>query len=187
MNTIKKNGFTLIEMLVSIMIIAVVSGIVMVNYGQGSKQNALARSAQKLVLDLRRAQNMATSTVAVNGQIANYYGLFFRLTPAARELNYLLYYEDGGNGCSGCGGSSPIIGGEILEIIRLESGIKIQSIDAPGNKINIAFSSPFGEISFIDDDGVAISPSFVTITLSFLDGSKTKNVIIYPSGQIEIQ
>ena len=50
-------GFTLIELMVSVSIVALVSGIFLVNYHSANKQSELSMSAQKLVSDIRLAQS----------------------------------------------------------------------------------------------------------------------------------
>lgn len=160
----QKSGFTLIELLVSLFIVVTISSLALVNYQGTQKEGALLRSAQKLAQDLRRAQNMATSTIAIGGQIRDYYGVNL----IAGAQNYTLYID--------LNGDQLFTSDEIIETASLETNIKILSFSG-ASPANINFKSPFGETSLAAD---------FTIILSFLDESKTKNVIIRPSGQIEL-
>jgi len=52
-----QGGFTLVEMLVSIFIIALMSGVFLVNYRAGGKGTELKNTAQKMASDIRLVQN----------------------------------------------------------------------------------------------------------------------------------
>lgn len=56
-----KRGFTLLEMLVSVSIIATMSGIVLVNYRKTNNIADVKMAAQKLASDIRMVQNYAMS------------------------------------------------------------------------------------------------------------------------------
>ena len=56
------SGFTLIEILVVLTIMAIMTGVVIFNIGAERQNSALLRSAQNLSLNLRRTQNYALST-----------------------------------------------------------------------------------------------------------------------------
>lgn len=157
----KKNGFTLVELLVSFFIITIISALIFFNYRQGQKEGALLRSAQRLASDLRKAQSMATSTLVINGIVYNYYGLNL----STGSQNYIIYGSSDGLYTEGIA--------KKIETISLEQNVKILS----PTSANINFKAPFGETTLT---------GALTITLSFLDESKTKDVIIKTSGQIEI-
>ena len=54
-----KGGFTIIELIIAIAIVALITGIVLVNYRVGQRQQTVRAEAQKLASTLRDAQNMA--------------------------------------------------------------------------------------------------------------------------------
>src|SRR3989339_2185598 len=54
-----ERGFTILELTVSMLIIGVISAIVFANYNAGRRQEALNRSAQRLAVAIRQAQNYA--------------------------------------------------------------------------------------------------------------------------------
>lgn len=63
------HGYSLIELAVVVGIISVMSVLFLTNYSVSKRRAAVDRSAQKLVMDLRRAQNMAMATAKFGGQI----------------------------------------------------------------------------------------------------------------------
>ena len=64
----KKNGFSLVEILVVIFIVGLLSSIVFINYQEVRGQLALNRAAHQLLQDLRRAQEMSMSATDLKGQ-----------------------------------------------------------------------------------------------------------------------
>lgn len=168
----KKAGFALLDVMVSIAIVVIISSLIFVNYKSTQKEGALLRSAQKLAQDLRRAQNMATSTVAIGTEIREYYGLnLSSVTP--QNKSYIIFIDLNGNQIFDAPAGT-------IETISLESGVQIFSFTpaTPSNR-NIVFRAPFGETTLTSD---------LIITLSLIDDTnKTKSVRIYPSGRIEIQ
>lgn len=131
----KKNGFTLIELIVTISIIAVVSSILVVNFRQGEQAYKLQRNARLVVQGIRKAQNMALSSSEHNGEIKDYYGVYF--DSAGTDFFYVFAsdnktYNPGSN--------------EEVERIELEEGIVIK--DVSKNNLNILFSPPYAVVSF---------------------------------------
>lgn len=55
----KKLGFTLIELIVSVSVIVMVTGIFLANYNSTNRRSDLAMTAQKMVADIRMSQNYA--------------------------------------------------------------------------------------------------------------------------------
>lgn len=59
----KKSGFTLIELIVSVSIMAMVTGIFLANYSSANRRTDLTMTSQKMVADVRMAQNYALGLV----------------------------------------------------------------------------------------------------------------------------
>ena len=65
---LKRNrGFTLLEMLVALAIMAIIAVLIFANYRQGQKNYVLTQVAQRFVGDIREAQNMAVTGAEVTG------------------------------------------------------------------------------------------------------------------------
>ncbi|MHB8903933.1 MAG: prepilin-type N-terminal cleavage/methylation domain-containing protein [Patescibacteria group bacterium] len=76
-----KAGFSLIELVVSLGIIAVITVLFMANYRTGNKRTDLIMTAQKIVADIHMAQNNALGLVKYNGLVpAGGWGIAFNKT-----------------------------------------------------------------------------------------------------------
>lgn len=163
-------GFTLVELLVVISIIAVISAIVFANYRQGEKQFSLQRSAYKLTQDIRRAQNMAMASREVGGAVPEGYGIYLNTT---NPTQYILFADEG-NGLYGSGDTD-------VETLGLEAGISITGL-SPASPLTIVFYPP--------DPTVLISGNTeinsASITLNYGGGSG-KTVSVNKVGLIEAQ
>jgi len=131
----KKNGFTLTELMVTISIIVVISSILIINFRQGEQTYKLQRNAYLVAQGIRKAQNMALSSSEHNGEIKNYYGVYFNT--AGSDFFYIFasdnkIYNPGSN--------------EEVEKIELEEGMVIKDISK--NNLNIVFSPPYAVVSF---------------------------------------
>ena len=91
----KDKGFTLIELMIVTLIVALITAIVLINYRVGNRQLALNRSANKLAQDIRRAQEMAMSATACEpcgGIVPPGFGIF--LEKDGRKAFAVLPYEE---------------------------------------------------------------------------------------------
>src|SRR3989344_7337841 len=79
-------GFTLIELLTAIAVIGIVSAVVLVNLDIGKKRKDVHRAAQKLMLDIRKAQNDA---LAPGAEADCIYGL--KVATTTPTTQYFLY------------------------------------------------------------------------------------------------
>jgi len=184
---ISQKGFTLIELLTSIAVVIILSAIVFANYRSGERQYALQRSTHKLAQDIRRIQEMATSTREF--KCSGYpnpiippggYGVYFpNLSPTTN--NYYILFAD-------CNGDSDYDSGEQLlgGTVNLEKGITISSHVPPANQSQAAwvlFTPPDPTTIFNKDN----NNSTLTITLTTSSNPpKTKEVKMNTSGLIEV-
>ena len=176
-------GFTIIELLVVISIIAILSGIVLIDYQSGQQALALQRAANKLAQDIRRVQEMAMSAKECEecgGVVPEGYGIFL---DASNPYQYIIYAETGGND-EFFQGDPP---DTKLADIEFEEGIFIPpgGIDTSPGKVGINFKPPdtITKIKWSGTDEV----DEVTITLAIeADPSKTKTIKVNKVGRIEI-
>ena len=171
----KSSGFTLIEILVVVSVIAIISTYLIVNWRKNEKRYQVQFAAQELVQNLRKAQDMALSGKKYPGEttVPSAYGIYFNLST---KNSYLIFGDKNGN--------NTYQGGDILvETILLETGIEIYSL--PASTLNTVFSIP---------DGFAIiTPSAASATIVIRKSGYScpskfcKSIIIKNTGEISIQ
>lgn len=173
----KKNGFTIIELLVVTIIISLLSALTLFSFRTGEKQIALENATRTLSQDLRKSQELSMSAKSydcgvgwrlkgygINLVIGNdYYLLKTRCEEVASPGNY----------------DDRILG----EAIKLEE-VKIKELKRDGSPIGtltIFFYPPDPEIDFGGIDKVLI-----TLCLK-IDEGNTKNVSVNKTGLIAIK
>jgi len=138
----KKSGFTLIELIVSVSIIAMVTGIFLANYSSANRRSDLIMTSQKLVSDIRMAQNYAlgltryglsgSTNVPLGG-----WGIHFDLQSYGTN-KYVIFADDNGNGVYDSGEDNISNGAQVTS---LPTNISINSLSS-GNKADITFLPP---------------------------------------------
>ena len=87
----KKNGFTLTELMVIIAVISIFTVISFPYYNNIRKSLALNRTAVRFAQDFRKAQEMAMSAYEFGGSIPNGgYGIYFNIA----EPNHYILFAD---------------------------------------------------------------------------------------------
>ena len=181
---LKCKGFTLVELLVSIFIIILMSGIIFTNYRQSGQQFALQRSANKLAQDIRRAQQMAMSAkecpagTVCAGQVPPGYGIV--LDKNWNTKKYRLYADTNGNN-EFFNPNDPVI-----ELIDLEREVLIKEISSTYSSVSINFKPPDPEVTIKFNTGSSVSETIITLALA-ADLNKIKIVKVNKAGLIEIQ
>ncbi len=166
----KKNGYTLIELLVAITIIASVSALTVVSMKAGGGERDLFSSAQEFAFNVRKVQNLALSPKTYGGQSVCFYGI--KINDAT---SFSLYYND-----SNCNSPVKYTGqATIFETINLKNGV--------------LFMGPFTQdIAFLPPEPITYfggSDTFAeqTITLYSTRSSAVKNIKINRLGSISIE
>lgn len=192
------NGFTLIELVVVVGVMAIVSSLMLANFPRFNKQLAVEREARKLALALRRAQSYALAVREFNPAFnddpfcANPpvrfpgYGVFLGLSDSA---HYLIY---GDTSCSKYYESSPWE--EAVETALLDGKIYLFSIkgyDAGAcsggcnlGELSVLYVRPEPAI-WIRGDGADYN--YAEIVLSSSDGTVAKKVVVRSTGQVSIE
>ena len=169
-------GFTLIEMLVVLSIVIIITGIVIFNVGTERQNSALLRSAQKLSLDLRRAQNFALSskTYKTSGVPCGW-GVHFN---GAGSISYIIFADMAAAvNCSNRDFIRAVDGSEDFETINFDAGINISNLS--NNLSDIVFSPPDPMVNFTPNQTSA------SIVLINKDGA-TRTININKTGFISL-
>lgn len=187
----QSKGFTLVEILLTMLIIVFFTGLTLVNYKSGGKYLALQRSANQLSQDLRKAEQKAMSTTKCEecGVPAiipeGGYGIYFE-EGTTNGKKYILYADRDGAGIYDFGDTQ--VGGDIL----IESGVYIDKIEIIKNSVSsfpsdasVNFQAP--EPLIIISNGVSGGDK-VIITLALeSDPAKTVTVEVNTAGLVEIK
>ena len=169
----KNKGFTLIEILIALAVIAVIFTLIIIDYRPYKKELALRQSAQALGSSIRTVQNMALSTSVREQKPIYGYGLEI----SEGSSSYIIFVDCDGSYQYSPPPSTPCDGkSEIVESISLEKGVKILSIGPKPPltpNITILFTSPYALTTISGGSESAV------ITLSLEDDpSKTGQVSV---------
>jgi prepilin-type N-terminal cleavage/methylation domain-containing protein len=175
-----QNGFTLIELIVSISIIAMMSGLFLANYHSTNESTELKMTAQKLASDIRLVQNYSLGSKEYGGNMpAGGWGI--HLDRVSFPNSYILFADSDGNMQYDSGESDADKGGQT---ISLPVGVNVGDIDIGSsvNSVDITFLPP-DPITNIWDGSNAYN--FVDIILIEENGNMTRTVGVNFFGLIE--
>ncbi len=194
----EEKGFTLLELVVIVSIIAALSTIVLSGYNTGETKFTLVRSANKLAQDIRKAENMAMigkDTPVTFGETfpSGGYGVYFYTSTSTRPNSYTLFgdcdgdkeYDSGGNATSCAAATATTTFPEIIETMSLETEVYISNISfdtTSTESCSITFYPPDPIIRIVGPSSQSYDE--VTITLN-LHGN-TKEITINTVGLIDI-
>lgn len=165
-----KKGFTLIEMIISIVIMVILAGVTIILIHNSIKGIQLSSAADKLASDLRYAQ-------ISSGSAGKWYGVSFEVSPANR---YTIYTT---TGTIETPAENPAkLGTNFVVNLGQEFGVNISSIlSEGGNKIVF---SPLG-VPYTNRGGSAFTQEAVVVLSK---DSSTRSVRVFPTtGRVVIE
>ena len=170
----ERRGFSLIEFVVGISIIAMISSLFLANYHGTKKRSELIMSAQKLASDIRFAQNYSLGLKKFDSDAPKGgWGIHFSVLDPE---NYIVFADVNGDGI--CNQLT-----EEYETISLPAGVKINDIIiGSGSSADISFEPPDPIIWIIDSSGS--NNNLVQIELS--DGESVKTIEVNFLGLIDV-
>lgn len=131
----KINGFTLMEMVVSIAIISTISSIFLANYHSTNKRSDLIMTTQQTVANIRLMQNNSLSLTDFNGiPPKGGWGVYFTM---ASSSSYFLFAD--------VDGDHQYQDSELSRIVTLPAGITVSNIEGIGGNTSIVFLPPSPE------------------------------------------
>jgi len=195
---LKKSGFTIVEVLVSITIVTIIMTVILFNYGSFTDKLALSSAAQELAVTLRQAQTYGLSVKEVASSPGNFdsaYGVYFDL---ADQSKYYLFADVVPNKMygvgNGCGGNAT----ECVQQFTLRNGIRITGLcsdtlctpasGANFNALSVSFLRPNPDASlYFTNSGVFFSsPVRGKVVLTSPQGV-VATVTIESTGQVLVQ
>lgn len=188
-----KTGFTMMELLVSISIIVLISGIFLANFHYAEQQGKVNMAAQKLASDIRLMQSYALALKEFE-TISDFpeggWGIFLT-TIKPDDDSYYVYadHEDG----SGGNPDHEYDNGELFNQIALPAGVSIEGIridGTPRNTLHITFVPPDPTTWICRNASQCITESdgeSVEITLENSSGSYTKKIYANIFGLVDVE
>jgi len=138
----KKSGFTLIELIVSVSIITIITGIFLANYSSANRRTDLTMTAQKLVSDIRLAQNYSLglarygSASSTNVPLGGW-GIHFDIQNNNKQ--YTVFADNDGDKLYEDTEADTSLGAQIT---TLPTNVIIDSLKTVGTKVDITFLPP---------------------------------------------
>ena len=176
-----EDGFTLIELIVSVSIIALVSGVFLANYHSTNKQSELTMVAQKLASDIRLAQSYSLGSKEYDSSVpSGGWGAHF--DKVSSPGSYKIFADSNGNMEYDVGEDDEDKGGQT---VNLPAGVTISEIDAGVSidSVDITFLPPAPVTNIWDG---ADNYSAVQIKLEREGESLTKTVAVNFFGLVEV-
>lgn len=193
-------AFTVIEMMTSIFIIVMITGIFMANYRANNRRTDLIMSAQKIVADVRGAQNNTLGLAKYGEEFpSGGWAVNFDTTSDETRSRYIIFADLDSPASSEPGREAPadynfgrlnsdeMLIGSGAKIIDLPRGIKIESIETSDRNsttwVNVNFLPP-DPATYIFDG--SYQSSWTKIKLVDSTDNTTKTISINFLGLIEV-
>lgn len=179
-----QKGFTLVELMISVGIFAIMTGFLLAKYGTFNQGVLLTNLAYDVALTIRNAQsyglNVKSSPVGGENEFNYPYGVHF--STGASFVFFADFNSDGRYSDNEKISVNNIKRGSVINDICLGTGPSdcVSSVDIDG--VDITFKRPDPNAIIRDDSGTA---SYAEITLLSTDGS-IKKVVVRSTGQIAI-
>ncbi len=192
---LKNRGFTLIELVVSIGIFALMTGILLSKYGNFNNSVILTNLAYDVAITIRTAQSYGIDVKGVenpnnNNQVEynNPYGVYFDRSNIDKSKQMIFFADFNGNDKYNSG-SNEEINTYILKrgmyISALCAGSSSSDCSTNRTKLNILFKRPDPKAIISNDENCPIDCNYGRIELTSVDGSK-KYVEVRSTGQISV-
>lgn len=188
-----KGGFTLIELMVSVVIFVLLTSLMVVKYSNFNSGTVLTNLAYDVALTIRTAQSYGVSVRGdVSTQSSDFngsYGVYFSKvnTSCTSNTKYSLRrYTTSGELDKGCNGQT-------YSSYSLKRGAKIKEICLGDSVSDMTCNFSYVTIKFNrPDPGAKIYPSFneiyrfARIKIESADGSSIRNIDVRSNGQISV-
>jgi len=187
----KNRGFTLVELLVTIVIFVIITGVVLVNSNTFDNTVLLNNLTYDVALTIKQAQSYGVN-VRENNSDSLFdlaYGVYFDTTQS--NTNFVLFNNNSSstNSVTSCAVSS-----DCVQKYSMKNGTQVANLCAGNNEdacddtsqLSIVFVRPKLTAYIYSDGNTNTQKSYAKITLSGSNGA-TSSVVINSSGQIYIK
>ncbi len=179
----KRSGFTLIELIVSISVIVMITAIFLANYRTATKNSDLRMTAQRVVSDIRLAQNYALGLASygpagMRTPPTGGWGIVFDLASLGNQ-QYIIFADDNGNQVFN-GGEGEVAYGAV--VTKLPNNTIIDSISI-GHRVDINYLPPDPIVTL---SGSAGTHQSVDVVLRDTQTNQTKTIRINFLGLAEV-
>jgi prepilin-type N-terminal cleavage/methylation domain-containing protein len=181
----KSKGFTLIELIVTISIMAILTSALILNFGTINKKRSLIAGRNTFVSDLRKAQSYSLSSRDISpGVHASAYGLSINTLTSPQTYSFIA--DD----------NAPTPNRTIISTGKLPTNVKFEAISVIRSDftinfvtdLTVLFKSPYARIVQSYLGSTNEKDSTTNITLSTQDESATATITIDGiSGNISVQ
>ena len=169
MPTKQKSGFTLVELIVTVAVMAIILAVMLANYNAGGADFRVENQTRQVMALLRKAEAFANASKKFNSQLPSGYGVNLEV-----NKNPVLFANFDGNKIYDAGVDGAV------ETLPLSAGLKIGQV-APIGVLNIFYEPPKRDIYI---NGVSVGGASVTIADA--QSSATRVLNITSHGQISI-
>ena len=186
-------GFTIIELMVSIAIMVVILSVILVNYKKFDSGIVMTNLSYDIALSIRTAQTYGVSTKGANGAFDKPYGIHFDTTLPANS--YTLFADLNANGVYDDSSEGSIatkynLRGAyyIKKVCWLDNVLTPKCSPENGNSVDITFKRPDPDAKLKFNSADQIGLSAVEIYLGSNQDAKAEKVItVRPTGQISVK
>ncbi len=168
-----QNGFTIVEMIVSVSIVVLLTGLFLANYHAINKRSEINMVAQKMLSDIHLAQSKSLSLEEYGVDNIPLGGWGIHLVEG--ESGYIIFADDNGDKEYNIGEADETMGAKNISM----TNVVISNIDLD-NSLDIIFLPPNPTVYFNGESGQAFN-----ITLS--DGESEKNIAINFLGVVDVE
>ena len=193
-------GFTIVELMVSVVIFVFINAVILVRHSQFNAQILLTNVAYEVGLAVREAQVYGLGVRGASGNFSASYGVHFNGGSATTLDSFQIFrdFPDGSNDCSPSGGAgtSCYESGELLEHKQMNGGYTISDfcITQGGSTLcknadnvqflDIVFTRPNPDAAIRSN--TSLTWTSTTLTVRSRDGT-TRTVTVTSTGQITVQ
>ncbi len=185
-NTIK--GFTVLELIVSLAIFAMMTALVLSKYGNFNQGILLTNLAYDVALTIRNAQSYGLnvkSTTRSGSDFNKPYGVYFDTNSTLQANTKIIFYADY-NSSSTYDAGDAIIQTTTITRGSTVSRVCVNACVSPDpTKLDIVFKRPDPN-AYIRVGGSSTNSSSARITLKAIDNT-TKVVVVNSTGQVSVE